>query len=58
VFIINHYLASRSNVHVQIEVQRTRFRSPVPHKARTAGRVDRFLESGSVHDKGMEDLLF
>jgi hypothetical protein len=29
----------------------------VPHKAKIAGRVDRFLESEIVDDKGMEELL-
>jgi hypothetical protein len=51
VFIVEHYLASRSLLTCQNEFRDTFPDSPVPNKSTISRLVNRFRDTGSVQDK-------
>jgi hypothetical protein len=50
-FITEHYFASQSYAHVQVEFQKTYPNSHTPHMITTARLVDHFHKSGSMDDE-------
>jgi hypothetical protein len=55
VFIVEHYLASRSHLTCQNEFRDTFPGSPVPNKSTISRLVNRFRETGSVQDRNRSD---
>jgi transposase len=51
VFIVEHYLASRSYLNFQKEFRDTFPYSPVPNKSTVSRLVNRFRDTGSVQDR-------
>jgi transposase len=51
VFIVEHYLASRSYLTCQNEFKDTFPDSPVPNKSTVSRLVNRFRDTGSVQDR-------
>jgi transposase len=51
VFIVEHYLASRSYLTCQSEFRDTFLDSPVPSKSTISRLVNRFRDTGSVQDR-------
>jgi hypothetical protein len=53
VFIVEHYLASRSYLTCQNEFRDTFIDSPVPNKSTVSRLVNRFRDTGSVQDRNL-----
>jgi transposase len=51
VFIVEHYLASRSYLTCQKEIRDTFHDSPVPNKSTVSRLVNRFRDTGSLQDR-------
>jgi hypothetical protein len=51
VFIVEHYLASRSYLTCQVKFRDTFPDSPVPNKSTVSRLVNRFRDTGSVQDR-------
>jgi hypothetical protein len=56
VFIVEHYLASRSYITCQNELMDTFPDSPVPNKSTISRLVNRFRDTGSVQDRNRSNI--